>query len=67
MNLEVSCQVASLKGVTYHVGDQNGNPLQSHALLSLAKDLAPPGVIGLSLKYRQLVPGLSESHAGPPR
>jgi hypothetical protein len=44
-----------------------GRILQSHALLCLAKDLAPPGVIGLSLKYRQLVPGFAEAHAGPPR
>jgi hypothetical protein len=44
-----------------------GRILQSHARLCLAKDLAPPGVIGLSLKYRQLVPGLSEAHAGTPR
>jgi hypothetical protein len=38
-----------------------GRILQSHAHTYLAKDLAPPGVvISLNLKYRQLIPGLSE-------
>jgi hypothetical protein len=36
-----------------------GRILQSHAHTSLGKDLAPPGLVGLSLKYRQVVPGLS--------
>jgi hypothetical protein len=40
-----------------------GRILQAHARLYLAKDLAPPGLIGLSLKYRQIVAGLTE----PPR
>jgi hypothetical protein len=39
-----------------------GRILQSHAHTYLAKDLAPPGLVGLSLKYRQIVPGLSEAH-----
>ena len=37
-----------------------GRILQSHANISLAKDLTPPGLVGLSLKYRQIVP----SHFG---
>ena len=37
-----------------------GRILQSRAHTYLAKDLAPPGLVGLSLKYRQLVPGFSE-------
>jgi hypothetical protein len=35
-----------------------GRILQSHAHTYLAKDLAPPGVIELSLKYRQDLPGI---------
>ena len=35
-----------------------GRVLKSHAVTYLSKDLAPPGQVGLSLKYRQLVPGL---------
>lgn len=38
-----------------------GRILKSHAHTCLAKDLAPPGVVGLSLKYRQIVPGLYEA------
>jgi hypothetical protein len=37
-----------------------GHILQSHAHIYLAKDLAPPGLVGLSLRYRQIVPGFSE-------
>jgi hypothetical protein len=44
-----------------------GRILQSHAHTYLAKDLAPPGLIGLSLKYRQIVPGLSEPRSEPLR
>jgi len=40
-----------------------GRILKSHALTFLAKDLVPPGLIGLSLKYRQVVPGVYESKA----
>jgi hypothetical protein len=36
-----------------------GRILQSHAHTYLTKDLAPPGLVGLSLKYRQIVSGLS--------
>jgi hypothetical protein len=35
-----------------------GRILQQHPHTYLAKDLVPPGVVGLSLKYRQLVPGI---------
>jgi hypothetical protein len=35
-----------------------GRIAQSRPHLYLAKDLAPPGAVGLSLKYRQIVPGL---------
>ncbi len=35
-----------------------GRFLKSHAHIYFAKDLAPPGSIGLSLKYRQVVPGV---------
>jgi hypothetical protein len=35
-----------------------GRLLQSRAHTYLAKDLAPPGAVGLSLKYRQLVDGM---------
>ena len=38
-----------------------GRILQSHAHTSLAKDLAPPGAVGLSLKYRQAVAGFYET------
>ena len=38
-----------------------GRILKSHAPTYLAKDLAPPGVVGLSLKYRQVVPGVYET------
>ncbi len=34
-----------------------GRILQSHAHTSLAKDLAPPGAVGVNLKYRQAVAG----------
>ena len=45
---------------------QNGEPLivalpaslQSHPQSALAKDLAPPGPVSLSLHYRQSVPGM---------
>lgn len=37
-----------------------GRILQSHAHTSLAKDLAPPGSVGLNVKYRQAVPGFYE-------
>ena len=40
-----------------------GRILKSHAHTHLAKDLAPPGVVGLSLKYRQIVAGLYEARA----
>jgi hypothetical protein len=42
-----------------------GRVLQSHAHTYLAKDLTPPGLVGLSLKYRQIVPGLSEPRSEP--
>jgi len=38
-----------------------GRILQSHVNASLAKDLAPPGVVNVSLKYRQTLPGLYEA------
>ena len=38
-----------------------GRILKSHANTYLAKDLAPPGLVGLSLKYRQVVPGIYEA------
>jgi hypothetical protein len=38
-----------------------GRILKSHAHTYLSRDLTPPGQIGLSLKYRQLVPGLFEA------
>ena len=44
-----------------------GRILQSHANISLAKNLTPPGLVGLSLKYRQIVPSLSEPRAQPLR
>jgi hypothetical protein len=37
-----------------------GRLLQSRAHTYLAKDLAPPGAVGLSLKYRQMVGGMNE-------
>jgi hypothetical protein len=40
-----------------------GRILQSHINASLAKDLAPPGVVNLSLKYRQTLPGIYEAGA----
>ncbi|NOS70369.1 MAG: hypothetical protein HOP33_10610 [Verrucomicrobia bacterium] len=40
-----------------------GRILQSHAHTSLAKDLAPPGAVGLSLKYRQKVAGFFDARA----
>jgi hypothetical protein len=38
-----------------------GRILKSHVTTYLAKDLAPPGVVGLSLKYWQIVPGLHDA------
>jgi len=38
-----------------------GRLLQSHAHIALAKDLAPPGTVALSLKYRQTVTGFYEA------
>jgi len=49
-----------------HFGDY-GRILQSHAHIYLAKDLAPPGPVGLNLKYRQIVPGFSEQRSEPIR
>jgi hypothetical protein len=40
-----------------------GRILKSHALVSLAKELAPPGLVGLTMKYRQTVPGMYEAKA----
>jgi hypothetical protein len=37
-----------------------GRILKSHAHTYLAKDLAPPGAMSLSLKYRQIIPGMSD-------
>jgi hypothetical protein len=37
-----------------------GRILTSHPHTYLAKDLAPPGLVGLTLKYRQVVPGFYE-------
>jgi hypothetical protein len=37
-----------------------GRLLQSHPHAYLAKDLAPPGTVSLTLKYRQLVTGMNE-------
>jgi hypothetical protein len=34
-----------------------GRILQSHTNIFLAKDLAPPTPVNLSLKYRQTIPG----------
>lgn len=44
-----------------------GRILQSHAHTYLAKDLAPPGLVGVSLKYRQIVTGFSEPSSAPLR
>lgn len=38
-----------------------GRILKSQTLTHLAKSLAPPGVVNLSLKYRQAVPGIYEA------
>ena len=38
-----------------------GRILKSHPHTYLAKDLAPPGLVNLSLKYRQLIPGMYEA------
>jgi hypothetical protein len=40
-----------------------GRVLKSHPQVYLAKDLAPPGLVNLSLKYRQSVSGLYEARA----
>jgi hypothetical protein len=40
-----------------------GRILKSHPHTYLAKDLAPPGPVHLSLKYRQIVAGLYETRA----
>jgi hypothetical protein len=40
-----------------------GRILKSHPQTCLAKDLAPPGVVTLNLKYRQLLPGINERTA----
>jgi len=40
VNLEVSYQVASLKGASYRVGDQNGNPVKQLRVTFHRKDLA---------------------------
>jgi hypothetical protein len=38
-----------------------GRILKSQTLTHLAKSLAPPGAVNLSLKYRQLVSGMYEA------
>jgi hypothetical protein len=38
-----------------------GRILKSHAQTFLAKDLAPPGAVSLSLKYQQLVAGIRDA------
>jgi len=38
-----------------------GRILKPRVNINLAKDLAPPGSVKLSLKYRQMVPGLLTS------
>jgi hypothetical protein len=38
-----------------------GRVLKSHPQLYLTKNLAPPGIIGLNLSYRQRVPGLLDA------
>ena len=35
-----------------------GRILRSHAHTYLAKDLSPPGIVNLNLKYKQVVPGM---------
>jgi hypothetical protein len=40
-----------------------GRILKSHPHTYLAKDLAPPGAVSLSLKYRQAIPGMYEARA----
>jgi len=40
-----------------------GHLLQSHPQAHLAKELAPPGSVSLSLKYRQTVPGMNQARA----
>jgi hypothetical protein len=42
-----------------HFGDY-GRILKSQSHTYLTKNLAPPGAVNLNLKYRQIVPGLSE-------
>jgi hypothetical protein len=42
-----------------------GRILQSRALAYLSKDLAPPGLVSLSLKYRQELPGILEPASTP--
>ncbi|HTD86697.1 MAG TPA: hypothetical protein VK850_08975, partial [Candidatus Binatia bacterium] len=37
-----------------------GRLVQAHSYTYLAKDLAPPAAVNLSLKYRQMVPGINE-------
>ena len=37
-----------------------GRILKFHPHTYLAKDLAPPGLVSLSLKYRQMIPGIYE-------
>ena len=37
-----------------------GRILKSHPHTYLAKDLAPPGLVSLSLRYRQILPALYE-------
>jgi hypothetical protein len=37
-----------------------GRILGTHPHTYLAKDLAPPGLVGVCLKYRQVVPGFYE-------
>jgi hypothetical protein len=38
-----------------------GRILQAHVQTSLAKELAPPGAVALTLKYRQVVPALEDA------
>jgi hypothetical protein len=40
-----------------------GRILQAHVQTSLAKELAPPGAVALTLKYRQVVPALEDAKA----
>ncbi len=39
-----------------------GRVLKSHSHIYLAKDLAPPGLVSLNLRYHQIIPGLRESN-----